>query len=407
MEIKKTIVLAGDYGYIRQIETALKSILYHNSHVKIYLFNQDIPEEWFTHYRVLLRQIQSELIDIKLWDVDFNNRWTLNHNLYHINYMTFARYYIPQFVEEDIVLYLDSDLVVTGDLTEFFEKDISHYYLAASRAAFGYGIGFNAGVMLINNKRWKEEGIQQQLIDLTEREFETVPEGDQTILNNLLGHQYLCLDDYYNFHIGYDRGAYSYGHRHLFDISLDPLPLILHYVSADKPWKTFSSGRLRDIWWHYQLMDWSAILSKWQSLVVAVPKKIFNGKLLVITDSHHLQHLDYLIEKLPDVEIHIVAFTNMAENLLQLSSKENVFLHPHVIGYLLEEMIKDCDIYLDINHGRKVNDYLNHVIEFKKPVLSFDNVQAPIFENDNQLKLIPATCPQKAIDTIKGLLENR
>ena len=43
--MKKTTVLAGDYAYIRQIETALKSLCYHNSHVKVYIFNQDIPQE--------------------------------------------------------------------------------------------------------------------------------------------------------------------------------------------------------------------------------------------------------------------------------------------------------------------------------------------------------------------------
>ncbi|MDU2560139.1 MAG: hypothetical protein E7C98_04905 [Streptococcus mitis] len=48
---KKAIVLAGDYGYIRQIETTLKSIYYHNSDIKVYNFNQDIPQEWFISTR--------------------------------------------------------------------------------------------------------------------------------------------------------------------------------------------------------------------------------------------------------------------------------------------------------------------------------------------------------------------
>lgn len=50
----QAIVLAGDYSYIRQIETTLKSLLYHNCHLKIYIFNQDIPKEWFSHYQCLL-----------------------------------------------------------------------------------------------------------------------------------------------------------------------------------------------------------------------------------------------------------------------------------------------------------------------------------------------------------------
>ena len=47
MNNKNAVVLAGDYAYIRQIETTLKSLCYHNRQLKIYLFNQDIPVEWF------------------------------------------------------------------------------------------------------------------------------------------------------------------------------------------------------------------------------------------------------------------------------------------------------------------------------------------------------------------------
>ena len=83
--------------------------------------------------------------------------------------MTFARYYIPDFVTEDKVLYLDSDLLVTDDLTDLFELDLGENYLAATRSCFGAGIGFNAGVLLINNKKWQAENIRQKLIDLTEK----------------------------------------------------------------------------------------------------------------------------------------------------------------------------------------------------------------------------------------------
>ena len=71
--------------------------------------------------------------------------------------MTFARYFIPDFVEEDRVLYLDSDLVVTLDLTALFEMDLGENYLAAAPSCFGVGVGFNAGVLLINNKNGELE----------------------------------------------------------------------------------------------------------------------------------------------------------------------------------------------------------------------------------------------------------
>ena len=144
-----SVIFAGDYAYIRQIETALKSLCYHNSHVKVYIFNQDIPKEWFSALRPKLQQMGGDLVDVKILGPQFQMNWS--NKLPHINHMTFARYFIPDFVEEDKVLYLDSDLVVTAELTPLFEMDLGDNYLAAAASCFGAGIGFNAGVLLINN----------------------------------------------------------------------------------------------------------------------------------------------------------------------------------------------------------------------------------------------------------------
>ena len=102
MNNKNTVVLAGDYAYIRQIETALKSLCYHNRQLKIYLFNQDIPVEWFRATREHVERLGGELLDIKLIGPQFQMNWT--NKLGHINHMTFARYFIPDFVQEDQVL---------------------------------------------------------------------------------------------------------------------------------------------------------------------------------------------------------------------------------------------------------------------------------------------------------------
>ena len=51
MNQMKSIVLAGDYGYIRQIETTIKSLCCYHEGLLIYVFNQDIPQEWFINTR--------------------------------------------------------------------------------------------------------------------------------------------------------------------------------------------------------------------------------------------------------------------------------------------------------------------------------------------------------------------
>ena len=390
---KKVFVLAGDYGYIRQIETTLKSICYHNSDVKVYIFNQDIPQEWFISIRGKMAYRNSEIVDIKLFEGNMQN-WSLPPVGQHINFMTFARYFIPSFVSEDIVLYLDCDLVVTRDLTDLFSIDLTNKPLAAAKVIYGLEDRFNAGVLLINNAYWKENAIQQELIKITEREHKNLPEADQTVLNIVMGENYVLLDDTYNFQIGYDQVADNRGQYFIFELPLNPLPAIIHYLSADKPWKTYSVGRLREVWWKYNQLEWSQINNQ-EELVVKKSKY----QVLIITGSQKLEQINYLIDHLSDYDIHIVTFTAMGDTLKSLASYENVKLHPNVMKWMCRKLIEECDVYLDINHEFKFPDVLEWVQEAKKTILAFDNVANPyhvdqVFPHDN---------PQAMVDFLKEL----
>lgn len=372
----KTVVFAGDYAYIRQIETALKSLSYHNHHVKIYLFNQDIPVEWFRAMRNHVEALGGELIDIKLLGPAFNMNWT--NKLQHINHMTFARYFIPDFVEEATVLYLDSDLVVTGDLSPLFEMDLGDNYVAAVDSCFGAGLGFNAGVLLINNHLWKVDNIRQKLVDLTEREHANVNEGDQSIMNLLFKDRFRGLEETYNFQIGFDAGAAEEGHRFVFEKPLEPLPKVLHYISPDKPWNTYSVVRLREVWWRYALMEWSTILEKWRQVGVYQEKASWQASLtcFTLTNAYLLEQVDYLVQALPEVHFVIAAYTRMATELLVLSRFPNVTLYPNTFPLLIEQELEQADLYLDINHFDKIALIYDLVNERKLPKLCFDNTLA-------------------------------
>ena len=145
----------------------------------------------------------------------------------------------------------------------FFNQELGENYVTAVRSCFDAGIGFNAGVLLINNRLWKDQQIRQVLVETTEREHANVGEGDQSILNMVFEDRYLKLDDIYNFKLALMRAGEA-GHRFVFEIPLVPLPLILHYISPDKPWNQFSVVRLRDQWWRYHLMEWSEVMSHWK-----------------------------------------------------------------------------------------------------------------------------------------------
>lgn len=397
---KKAIVLAGDYGYIRQIETTLKSICYHNNNFKIYIFNQDIPVEWFRTTRQKLSLLGIELVDIKLLDNSFNMNWRVRYS--HINHMTFARYFIPRYVSEPTVLYLDCDLIVTSEILHLFDIDLADNYCAAVSALHGKISDFNAGVLLINNQKWINENVTESLIDLTNREWENVLDGDQSILNMYFQNNWIHLDGKYNFPIGHDYGAYSTGQHDIFDILIDPLPFILHYISPDKPWNTFSKGRLRNVWWYYNSLDWSEIIFK-QQVSIEEQIKLIETRVhsFTLTNSQYLEHIRYLIEELPDCHFHIAAYTPMGSELLSLSEYSNVNLYPNVMPVVIEQLMKDCHFYLDVNHEFKFLDVLTKVNLEGKPILSFestkqDEVPEIVFPNDS---------PDLMIKSIKEIIK--
>ena len=404
---KRAVVFAGDYAYIRQIETAMKSLCRHNSHLKIYLLNQDIPQEWVSQIRIYLQEMGGDLIDCKLIGSQYKMNWS--NKLPHINHMTFARYFIPDFVTEDKVLYLDSDLIVTGDLTDLFELDLGENYLGAARSCFGAGVGFNAGVLLINNKKWKSETIRQKLIELTEKEHENVKEGDQSILNMLFKDQYSLLEDKYNFQIGFDAGAAEKNHAFIFEIPLTPSPKILHYISPDKPWKQFSVGRLREEWWKYSFMEWSYIVSSWKEKGVFYSADIYKPKLtcMNLTNSWCVEKIDYLVEQLPEVHFYIAAHTFMSDELKRLSKYQNVTLYPNSFPILVEKILKSSDIYLDLNLDQKLVYVYDLVKKYNKPMLSFESSRYQELSNSQYAGLYSNQAPWELVDAIRNYITDK
>ena len=401
---KRAVVFAGDYAYIRQIETAMKSICRHNGHLKIYVLNKDIPQEWFSRLRMYIQEMGGDMIDCKLIGQQFQMNWS--NKLPHINHMTFARYFIPDFVTEDKVLYLDSDLIVTDDLTDLFELDLDENYLAAARSCFGAGLGFNAGVLLINNKKWRSETIRQKLIELTEKEHENVKEGDQSILNMLFKDQYSLLDDKYNFQIGFDAGAAEKNHTFIFEIPLTPSPKILHYISPDKPWKQFSVGRLREEWWKYSFMEWGYIVSSWKEKGVFYSVDIYKPKLtcMNLTNSWCVEKIDYLVEQLPEVHFYIAAHTFMSDELKRLSKFQNVTLYPNSFPILVEKLLQSSDIYLDLNLDQKLIYVYDLVKKYNKPMLSFESSRYEKLTDDCYAGLYSNKKPEDLVDAIRNYI---
>ena len=109
----------------------------------------------------------------------------------------------------DQVLYLDGDIVVKKDLSPLFRLNLKDDYVAAvpdframyemssSVSANGHGFYFNSGVLLLNLKQFRMNGIQQKLIRARaeSKDFHFV---DQDCLNNVLRGKIRLLPLEYN-----------------------------------------------------------------------------------------------------------------------------------------------------------------------------------------------------------------
>ena len=398
----KTIVLVGDQAYQEQVSTAIKSILYYNKNVKIYVFNQGLSDEWFRDFNELAEQLDSELVNICLEQVTISPEWLTQD---HISSAAYARYFIPQFVAEERVLYLDSDLVVNRDLQPLFDIPLEGKLVAAVGDAGGYG--FNSGVLLIDNRAWKERQLQETFIKETDLIMGLVQSGqmedfngDQTVLNHVLDQDWLPLDKIYNLQVGHDLVAFYSGWNGHFE--LDQEPLIIHYTTFRKPWNSEISYRYRQLWWDFQALSLEDVLAHHRGefeMQDRLEKVALNCMLL--TDVQELEQIEFLAQSLPSVHFYIACYTDMGDYLRSLDRYENIHLYPQVIHAVLDELIDKCQVYLDIHHGSEQYELSRRFKALGKPVLAFGNTK----KNENEELVYPHEHPQEMVRKLCSLMK--
>ena len=173
--------------------------------------------------------------------------------------------------EIDKVLYLDGDIICRKSIVDLWNTDVSLCAVAAipdpSEAEIemdnhlhlhpwkGY---FNAGVLLINLKWWREKQLTNAFYEYINRHAEWIKYQDQDVLNYVLNEQKKLLPVKYNLcHLfmtlssGFDTEKYA---EQLEEAIHDPI--LLHYTCG-KPWKlscrhpyrnTFLKYKSQTIW---------------------------------------------------------------------------------------------------------------------------------------------------------------
>ena len=205
------ICLASDEGYAKYLGLTILSILKNanpEDRFNFYILDGGINKESKERIESLrsIKDFEIEWLplDMELFSKFQASKWS---------YMACARLLIPELIKVDKVLYLDCDLLVRTSLASLFNEDIENYYAAGvidycvmsrgwNKKLFNsdtnQDLYFNSGVLLINVKCWKQEGVSQKMIQKCLDTSVSYRFLDQDVINLVLKGKIKSLDPRWN-----------------------------------------------------------------------------------------------------------------------------------------------------------------------------------------------------------------
>lgn len=242
--VRVPLVLVGDDAYAMPLATALRSIVEADrsgESVVVYVLCHDLKDS--SRERIERSVPPGSVVFnwIPVGLAQFANFATSPH----ISKTTYARLLMPTVLPETVsrALYLDADILVIGELWPLQEANIEGFVIGAvldgldariKAGESGYEAlprvrdYFNAGVLLIDLERWRQERISETAFEYLTEHPES-PLADQDALNFACDGVWKQLDSRWNFQDHYEtRISKMVGEQQ---------PRIVHFIMRFKPWK--------------------------------------------------------------------------------------------------------------------------------------------------------------------------
>lgn len=248
---KDYIAFAFDRNYIAPTKSAVYSLLSNNSlgSVRLALIGDGLSvSDIRSEFSSLLRQF-GMVDEAVIVSVDVNDyvEFCIS-TVSHITNATSLRLLLPSLLHDaNRILYLDSDVIVLQSIVELFAIDLRGCvvamgldFLPESETRYSLYRYHNAGVLLIDAERWNSYGVSERAAEFFAREKPRWM--DQDALNVLLDGRIYTLSPAYNYLMnGYANQSLPPKHQ------LENIR-ILHFNGSLKPWQSFCSPLLRQIY---------------------------------------------------------------------------------------------------------------------------------------------------------------
>jgi len=257
------VIFGSDKGYIAHLAVALCSLFDNNRNLAlhVYVLNSDIDPSSWKKIQAIADRFGQRLIDLKVSERDLEGLVTT----WHFTLATYYRLFIPEKLPFDRGLYLDVDVVVNGSIEDLYNTELGDAFLAAVREPnfdrhqqlemSKEAHYFNAGVMVINLNKWREERIKEDVIAMVKRKPEAMMFSDQCGINAIVNGRWKEVDPKFNLvhaYAGEDVSAYTDMFPDQVLTNARERPVIIHFSGASKPWHFRRKHPFRHLYWKYR-----------------------------------------------------------------------------------------------------------------------------------------------------------
>lgn len=260
------IALMTDNNYVMPTEVLLKSMYENKKQETIYkifilcdsLKNNNMVEK--------LREMTQGNFYVETIKVDNPCKNFINNSNPLMTNTTFLKFEIASILKNyDKILYIDVDTIVLQDLLELYNIDLKNTYAGVVKdyhVSYFYDSEnfidindyFNAGVLLLNTKKIREENLNKLMADYYVKNNTKLMFHDQSVMNKIFNNNITIISPKYNWINSYT--DYSDKKLELFfgitNInSLKKDLCIIHYCRF-KPWK-YKNFKFSNLWLKYYL----------------------------------------------------------------------------------------------------------------------------------------------------------
>lgn len=254
------VVYVSNDNYARHLAVSMTSLFDRNRDVReitVYILSVGITSESQQKLQSIADGYGRSLEIIELNDIESRFDYDIDTRGFDISAM--GRLFVGQLLPESVerILYLDCDTVVVQPLKKLWKLDLDGHVLAAVMEPTIYeavkseiGLGeqdpyFNSGVLLIDLKRWREDRVQEKLLDFYGEKNGSLFACDQDTINGALKGEILSMAPRYNFFTNYRYFSYKEltAHADTYKAVSKEMfeeakrhPAIIHYMGDERPW---------------------------------------------------------------------------------------------------------------------------------------------------------------------------